>query len=98
MNDLGIEAESLDWDHAKAVSNRDKHGVLFDAVRQRFVFDFIVWDEDTRFDYGESRYRIIGFLDGRLHVLVAAPRGNSWRLISARKANEKEIRHYVEES
>ncbi|MBV9549714.1 MAG: BrnT family toxin, partial [Alphaproteobacteria bacterium] len=42
--------------------------------------------EDRRFDYGETRYRAIGLLDGRLIVLVFTPRGEKLRVISLRLA------------
>jgi uncharacterized DUF497 family protein len=33
--------------------------------------------EDTRFDYGESRYQTIGFLEGRMVMVVWTPRGEA---------------------
>jgi uncharacterized DUF497 family protein len=48
--------------------------------------------EDTRFDYGERRWRAIGKIDGRLHVVVYAIRDDTIRVISLRKANPREAR------
>lgn len=49
---------------------------------------------DRRRDYGEDRYRLIGMIDGRAHVVVYTVRGSAIRIISARKANRKEVSDY----
>ena len=46
--------------------------------------------EDDRRDYGEDRFITIGFLDGAMVVLVWTPRDGARRIISMRKANERE--------
>jgi uncharacterized protein len=46
--------------------------------------------EDTREDYSEPRYITAGKLDGRMVVMVWTPRGEARRIISMRKANERE--------
>ncbi len=50
--------------------------------------------EDDRRDYGEIRFITIGFLDDAMVVLVWTPRDNASRIISMRKANERERRLY----
>ena len=47
--------------------------------------------QDRRRDYGEDRYRLLGAVDGRTYVVVYTARGSAIRIISARKANPKEI-------
>ena len=46
---------------------------------------------DRRRDYGEDRYRLLGTVDGRAYVVVYTTRGSAIRIISARKANPKEV-------
>ena len=46
--------------------------------------------EDDREDYGEDRFITIGFLDATMVVLVWTPRDGAHRIISMRKANERE--------
>ena len=46
--------------------------------------------EDDRQEYGEDRYITIGFLDDAMVVLVWTPRGGVYRVISMRKASERE--------
>ena len=49
---------------------------------------------DNRADYGESRFITMGALDGRLVVMVWTARGESRRIISMRKANEREVARF----
>jgi uncharacterized protein len=49
---------------------------------------------DTRRDYGEPRYITLGSLRGRVVVIVHTPRGSSTRIVSMRKANERERASY----
>ena len=46
--------------------------------------------EDVRFDYGEQRFQTVGFLDGRMVMIVWTPRKGSIHVISMRKCNERE--------
>ena len=52
---------------------------------------------DDRRDYGEIRIVTIGFLRGRMIVLVWTRRGNDRHVISMRKANEREKARYGQE-
>ena len=51
--------------------------------------------EDNRKDYGEPRYITIGFLANRMVILAWTQRGKVRRIISMRKANEREQAVYV---
>ena len=46
--------------------------------------------EDMRQNYGEVRFISVGLLAGRMVVVVWTVRGASRRIISLRKANERE--------
>ncbi|HMW41954.1 MAG TPA: BrnT family toxin [Plasticicumulans sp.] len=46
--------------------------------------------EDAREDYSEPRYITVGKLDDRMVVMVWTPRGEARRIISLRKANDRE--------
>lgn len=54
--------------------------------------------QDTRFSYGEDRYQLIGRIEERLFVLVYTPRHDAIRIISARKANAREVKRYENRS
>ena len=49
---------------------------------------------DTRHSYGEDRYQLIGRIEQRLFVVVYTQRHDTIRIISARKANPREVRHH----
>lgn len=51
--------------------------------------------EDVREDYSEPRRITVGKLDGWLVILVWTPRGEIRRIISMRKANEREQARYA---
>jgi len=50
--------------------------------------------EDTRNDYGERRFRIFGFIRGRLYAAVITPRNETAHVISFRKANAREVKEH----
>ena len=83
-------------DERKAERNIVKHGVPFDYVARVFLDPHRLDTEDIRRDYREERRLILGKIEGRLFVVAYTPRGTIIRLISARKANERERRKYDE--
>ena len=50
--------------------------------------------EDDRREYGETRFITIGLLDGRMVVMVWTERDGARRVISLRKANDREQEAY----
>jgi uncharacterized protein len=50
---------------------------------------------DERFAYGEPRYITVGHLGERMIVVVWTPREGTRRIISMRKANEREQAWYA---
>ncbi len=79
-----------EWDEAKRRANLARHGVDFaDLVRFEWAAHEV--EADDRVDYGESRWRARGLIDGRLHVVVYTQRQGRLRIISLRKANRREI-------
>ncbi|OYY70950.1 BrnT family toxin [Sphingomonas sp. 28-63-12] len=61
-------------------------GKVFDGP----VFEF----EDVRFAYPERRFSTIGLLDGRMVAIIWSEADNGRRVISMRKANEREQAKY----
>lgn len=85
-----------EWDHGKARLNSRKHGVSFaDAVAA--LEDEAALTVRDPFSEAEERWVTMG-LDavGRVLVVVYTWRGESLRLISARKATRRERREYEE--
>lgn len=85
------------FDPAKNARNLRERGLSFERVVD-FDFGSALFEEDARCDYGEIRIRAFGFLDGRLHALVFVETPNGIRVISFRKTNAREVRHYHEKT
>lgn len=66
----------------------------FDYVARAFFDPLRLVELDARHDYGEARYRLMGKIEERLYVVVYTLRPDAIRIISARKANQREVRHY----
>jgi uncharacterized DUF497 family protein len=86
----------FEWDIQKAVENVAKHGVPFDYAARVFLDPNRLDSQDHRRDYGEDRRLTLGNIEGRLYAVAYTPRGEIIRLISARKANDREQRKYHE--
>ena len=78
-----------EWDKAKNCNVFAKHGLAFEDAGQVFARPCVTFDDD-RFDYGEERLTTLGLLAGRVIVIAHAPRGETTRVISMRKANRRE--------
>jgi uncharacterized DUF497 family protein len=84
----------FEWDEAKSNACFADRGFDFGFAIRVFNDPDRVVEIDDRFDYGETRYRAIGRIDGRTYLVVYTMRHETLRVISARKANRKEsIRH-----
>ena len=83
-----------EWDHAKAISNRRKHGVDFlDAIEA--IEDPDRLEEDDSGERGEDRTRIIGQARSSVLFVVTTMRGErTCRIISARRATRHEHERY----
>jgi uncharacterized DUF497 family protein len=79
----------VEFDAAKRAGTLEQRGL--DMARAGEVLEGATLTiEDDRMDYGETRYITIGFLDERMVVVVWTPRGDVHRIISMRKANDRE--------
>jgi uncharacterized DUF497 family protein len=88
---------NYEWDEKKRKINIDKHGIDFVAAITIFKDNERIETEDTRNDYGEPRLQVIGEARPGLLFVVYTLRGQgaSRRIISARKANNKERTIYL---
>jgi uncharacterized protein len=83
----------IEFDSDKDQVNLAKHGISLAAAAQLDLNAALVV-ADERHDWGERRFRALGPIGGRLHVLAFTMRGGTLRAISLRKANPKEQRRY----
>ena len=85
---------SVEYDPEKRAVTLEARGL--DMARAQEVFEGATLTvEDDRRDYGENRFITIGFLDRTMVVMVWTPRRLARRIISMRKANERERRIYA---
>ena len=83
------------WDDTKNETNARDHGIEFDAM-ERFDWETAVIEIDDRENYGELREFALGFIGVVLHVVVFTQEDDEIRVISLRKANNKEKRYYAQ--
>jgi hypothetical protein len=86
----------FEWDARQAAQNVAKHGVPFEYATRVFLDPHRLDAVDVRHDYGEERRLTLGKIEGRLYAVAYTPRSRVIRMISARKANEREQRQYDE--
>jgi uncharacterized protein len=85
----------IDFDAAKDASNREKHGLSL-ALASLLDWDAaLVWI-DSRYDYGELRMIALAPDTGILYYVAFVDRGETRRIISLRRANRREVKHYVQ--
>ena len=84
----------VQYDKAKREKTLKERGL--DFARAVEVFDGIHFTgQDKRQDYEEDRFITVGWLDDNMTVMVWTPRGEVRRIISMRKANDREKTLYA---
>jgi uncharacterized protein len=83
----------IEFDPKKSAKNEKERALPFELVGQ------LEWGKarisrDERRDYGEERFLAFVPKDGRLYVVCFCLREGTTRVISFRKANEKEVKSY----
>jgi uncharacterized DUF497 family protein len=84
----------LTFDVAKRERTLAERGLDFARAGEVFA-GVTVTRTDSRKDYGERRFVSVGNLDDRVVVIVWTSRGQARRIISMRKANEREIAKFA---
>lgn len=81
--------ESFGWHDEKHARNLDARGFGFDMAA--LIFDGETLESiDDRHDYGETRIRAVGCVDGAVLTVIYTDRRTTRWIISARRANWKE--------
>ena len=82
-----------EWDEGKSQLNKRKHGISFTQAKVLF--------EDpkhlilrAKLVQEETRLAVIGMFEGKLWTCIVTERDDSIRIISCRRAREKEARIY----
>jgi len=88
----------FEWDDNKALSNIEKHdGVSFEEAESVFYDERAIEFYDEEHSESENRFLMLG-LSGKLRLLLVChcirENNSVIRIISARKATNKESKHY----
>jgi uncharacterized DUF497 family protein len=86
---------NCEFDPTKDEINLGKHGLSLTEA-DCFEWENAIVREDTRKQYPEQRFEAIGYIGNRLHVMIYCHRGVAIRVISLRKANQREEKRYAE--
>ena len=87
----------IEFDPAKDAANRAKHGVSLVLAGELDWEAALVW-VDLRLEYNEMRMIALAPQTEILYYVAFVERGETQRIISLRRANRREVRHYVENS
>ena len=85
----------IEFDRAKDIANQAKHGVSLALALELDWDTALVWI-DGRFEYGELRMIALAPKTEVLYYVAFVERGEARRIISLRRANRREVKHYVE--
>ena len=85
----------IEFDPTKDASNQEKHGL---SLAKASALDWdaaLVWVDD-RYEYGELRMIALAPDTGILYYVAFVDRDDARRIISLRRANRREVKHYVQ--
>lgn len=85
----------IEFDPAKDAANQAKHGVSLTLAGELDWEATLVWVDD-RFEYEETRMIALAPKTAILYYVAFVDRGAVRRVISLRRANSREVKHYVE--
>ena len=82
----------FEWDPQKSIANKEKHGIDFETAKR-------LWSDENRVEIHaahpvEDRWILIARKDDKLWTAIYTWRGNTIRIISARRSREKEVDLY----
>jgi uncharacterized DUF497 family protein len=84
----------FDFDPGKDATNLSKHGLSLAAAAELSWEAALVWLDD-RADYGEVRMVALAPIGDILFFVAFVDREPVRRIISLRRANRREVNHYV---
>ena len=84
----------FDFDPGKGATNLSKHGLSLVAAAELSWDAALVWIDD-RADYGEVRMVALAPIGEILFFIAFVNREPARRIISLRRANRREVNHYV---
>lgn len=84
----------FEWDNVKSQRCFVERGFDFAYAARAFYDPNKKIKPDRRYQYGEDRFTLSGYIESRLYVIVYTMRDDVIRIISARKANAREVKQH----
>jgi uncharacterized DUF497 family protein len=84
----------FDWDEQKRLKILSERNLDISDLTEAFLDPGGLEWRDLRRDYGEQRFNLIAKCRGKLYHFAFTFRGDKIRIITARRANERERRRY----
>ena len=85
----------IEFDSAKDRANQKQHGVSLVMAVELSWEAALIWLDD-RFEYSEARMIALAPKSEILYYVAFVERGEVLRIISLRRANRREVKHYVQ--
>jgi uncharacterized DUF497 family protein len=87
---------TFEWDAQKSISNQEKHGIGFDTAKK-------LWLDDKRVEIkiafsSEDRWALIAAVEGKMWTAIYTMRNDVIRVISVRRAREREVKLYEDKT
>lgn len=84
----------IEFDPSKDRLNIAKHGISL-AMADQLEWDLMMCSEDDREAYGEQRLACLAPIGNVVYRVCLVEEDDSYRIISLRKAEPKEVRKYA---
>ena len=84
----------FEYDPEKSSKNLEKHGIDFEAAQRLCNSPMLFIEAEARND--DSRFLVIGVIDGKNWTAVTTMRGANTRIISVRRSRDYEKEAYDE--
>lgn len=88
----------FDWDERKRLKILNERNLDIAELTEAFLDPNGLEWHDLRREYGEPRFNLIAICRGRVYHIAFTIRGETIRIITAHKANERERRRYESRS
>ena len=86
-----VRKGGFEWDATKAAASLKNHKIAFELSAALDLENAVTQEQIVR---GERRVLSYAVAAGRLYAMVWTLRGDRMRIISLRKANEREVARY----
>jgi uncharacterized protein len=88
-------AVAITFDPQKRQRTLSERGIDFAVDAEKVFSGETATFEDLRFDYGEVRETTVGWLNGRVVIMIWTRRGSARHIISMRYSHDREAQKFI---